>query len=102
VRRSATRAFVVCVLLAAGRVSAQAPAPAPPTDRVPVVLDGRQLFEVGESGTRSPAQRAAEVNRILRAAVADPEPVNLVLAEHEGWPAQSPCCGSRSASSRDC
>jgi len=50
------------------------------------VLDGRKLFEVGESGTWSPAQRAAEVNRILRAAAADPEPVNLVLAEHDGYP----------------
>ena len=56
------------------------------TDKAPVVLDGRKLFEVGESGTWSPAQRAAEVNRILRAAAADPEPVNLVLAEHDGYP----------------
>ena len=56
------------------------------SDKAPVMLDGRTLFEVGESGTWSPSQRAAEINRILRAAAIDPEPVNLVLAEHDGHP----------------
>jgi small-conductance mechanosensitive channel len=66
--------------------AAQDPPPAPVTDKAPVLLDGRVLFAVGESGTWSPPQRATEINRILRAAVADPEPVNLVLAEYEGYP----------------
>jgi small-conductance mechanosensitive channel len=74
----------LCALPA--RAAGQEAPPPPMTDKAPVVLDGRVLFEVGESGTWSPAQRAREINRILRAAAADPEPVNLVLAEHDGYP----------------
>ena len=50
------------------------------------MLDGRVLFEVGESGTWSPQQRAREINRVLDAAAAAPQPVNLLLAEHDGYP----------------
>lgn len=75
-------ALLLCVL--ASSVAAQEPTPIP--DKVPVVLDGRVVFEVGEAGTWSPTQRAAEINRILRAAAVDPEPVNLVLSESEGYP----------------
>jgi potassium-dependent mechanosensitive channel len=85
----AARAFSLVAVLAgvATGAAAQDPTILPPMmDKAPVVLDGRKLFEVGESGTWSPAQRAAEINRILRAAAADPEPVNLVLAEHDGYP----------------
>jgi len=85
----ATRAAVLVVVLCglAARAAAQDPAQPPPmSDKAPVMLDGRTLFEVGESGTWSPSQRAAEINRILRAAAIDPEPVNLVLAEHDGHP----------------
>src|SRR5262245_9497722 len=78
--------IVICVVLAfIHPASAEEPMPAS-TDRTPVVLDGRVVIEVGESGTWSPQQRATEINRILRAAAADPEPVNLVIAEHEGYP----------------
>jgi potassium-dependent mechanosensitive channel len=73
-------------LLCAAGAPAQDPTPPPATDKMPVMLDGRVLFEVGESGTWSPTQRAREINRILRAAAADPEPVNLTLAEHDGLP----------------
>jgi potassium efflux system protein len=55
-------------------------------DKAPVVLDGRVLFEVGASGTWSAARRAAEINRILRRAVAEPEPTAVLLAEHDGYP----------------
>ena len=81
------RLLLICAALcaASARVAAQDPTPAA-TDKAPVVLDGRVLFEVGESGTWSPQQRAREINRILRAAAVDPEPVNLLLAEHEGYP----------------
>jgi len=74
------------MLTLAGRGSAQEPTPLPLTDKAPVVLDGRVLFEVGESGTWSAEQRAREINRILRAAAATSEPVNLTLAEHDSFP----------------
>jgi small-conductance mechanosensitive channel len=84
----AVLALALAALLCAPatRTMAQDPTPLPMTDKMPVVLDGRVLFEVGESGTWSPEQRAREINRILRAAAADPEPVNLTLAEHDGFP----------------
>ena len=86
-RNAAVRAwaFAACILLAV-RAAAQEPTPIPVGNKAPVVLDGRVLFEVGESGTWSPQQRAKEINLILRAAVAAPESVNLVLAEHDGFP----------------
>ncbi|MGH7291992.1 MAG: hypothetical protein ACREJT_12320, partial [Myxococcota bacterium] len=80
------RSLLLAALLWGAPAFAQEPTPVLPGERVPVVLDGRVLFEVGESGTWSPQQRAAEITRILRAAVADPAPVNLVLAEHDGYP----------------
>ena len=78
--------WILLGLLVTG-AAAQEPTVTPAMgDKMPVILDGRMLFEVGESGTWSPAQRAAEINRILRAAAVDPEPVDLVLAEHDGYP----------------
>jgi small-conductance mechanosensitive channel len=65
---------------------AQEPTPLAATDKAPIVIDGRVLFEVGEAGTWSPQQRAREINRVLSAAVAAPQPVNLVMAEHDGYP----------------
>ena len=79
-------AFLLCALVSATAAQDPPPAPAPLSDKAPVVLDGRVLFEVGESGTWSPQQRAKEINRILLAAATDSEPVNLVLSEYEGYP----------------
>jgi small-conductance mechanosensitive channel len=78
--------LLLCALATSAAAQDSTPTPAPLSDKAPVVLDGRVLLEVGESGTWSPQQRAKEINRILRAAAADPEPVNLVLSEYEGYP----------------
>ncbi|MDX2169801.1 MAG: mechanosensitive ion channel [Deltaproteobacteria bacterium] len=70
----------------AAPAAAQDPAPPPLTERAPVMLDGRTLFEVGEAGTWSAAQRAAGISAALGAAAAGSEPVHLELAEHDGYP----------------
>ena len=73
-------------LCAAAPASAQEPTATALTERAPVVLDGRVLFEVGEAGTWSPQQRAAGIGRALRGAADGGEPVHLELAEHDGYP----------------
>lgn len=77
---------LACCLLAAV-AAAQDPTPAPaPGERAPVVLDGMVLFEVGEAGSWSPAQRAARIAEGLRAAAESGEPVHLELGERDGSP----------------
>jgi small-conductance mechanosensitive channel len=78
--------MLACACACAVGARAQEPTPLAPTDKAPVVIDGRVLFEVGEAGTWSPQQRAREINRVLSAAVAAPQPVGLVMAEHDGFP----------------
>ncbi len=76
-------AAVACARAAA----AQDPTPLPVLgERAPVVLDGRVLFAVGESGTWSPQQRAARIEQSLRTAADGSEPVHLELAERDGYP----------------
>jgi potassium efflux system protein len=77
---------LVGLSLPQARAGAQEIAPPPLTERAPVVLDGYLLFEVGEAGTWSAAQRAAAISASLRGAVAGGDATQLELAAHDGFP----------------
>jgi small-conductance mechanosensitive channel len=82
-----TRLFALCAVALApvATVMAVEAPPSSTTDKAPVVLDGRTLFEIGAAGTWTAQRRAEEINCLLRDAVTAGEPITVDLVDRDGY-----------------
>lgn len=55
-------------------------------EKAPIVIDGQQIFEIGESGNQSAKERAQEVNNRLRQAVRSDQKIEVTVPENQKTP----------------
>ncbi|BAZ06045.1 mechanosensitive ion channel family protein [Calothrix sp. NIES-3974] len=55
-------------------------------EKAPIVIDGQQIFEIGESGNQSAKERAQEVNNRLRQAVRSDQTIEVTVPENQKTP----------------
>ncbi|WP_026733738.1 mechanosensitive ion channel family protein [Fischerella sp. PCC 9605] len=67
-------------------LTSKVPVQAQPKPTAAITLDGRQLFEVSETGQFSADNRAADANMILKEAVRSPEPAKVEILESNQLP----------------
>ncbi|NES20160.1 MAG: hypothetical protein F6K41_14820 [Symploca sp. SIO3E6] len=83
--RQVTR--IVLVALAISYLLSVTPVFAQENTTAPIILDGRILFEVSQSGEYTAKNRADDANTVLREQVTQPEPpVEVKIERREGLP----------------